>query len=143
VSKYGYGFYILCTLWYLLAFVIQAQLLGEELAENDFLNKEGVYSCFFETGYELTPSGIAKMERGSFSFIRTMGGLFFNEINTIFSYDKLDVEVWNYQDSFRFMNKEGTANFFYNSRRFFYTNNYTTSITAISGSCGKISKILT
>ena len=141
--KYFYKSSVLCSLLYLFAFIFQSQLFGEEFVNNEILSKEGVYSCSFETGYELTPLGITTMKRGNFTFTRTVEGLLFNGINDIIGYHRLSVEVWNYQDSFRFMNDVGTTNFFHNSGMFFYTDTDTGSITAISGSCRKAAKLLT
>ncbi len=110
------------------------QAYGEDLDE------EGGYSCSFEAEYELTPAGITKKEGGSFAFIRTREGLFFNEINGVIGYQALNVKVWSFQDSFRFMNDRGTANFFYNNGMFFYTDTHIISIFAVSGFCTKQSK---
>ena len=66
-----------------------SQLFGEEFVNNDVLSKEGVYSCSFETGYELTPLGITTMKRGNFTFTRTVKGLLLNGINDIIGYHRL------------------------------------------------------
>ena len=142
MRSFTYGLSTFYSIFYLFLFVIPNQLIGEELVKSDFLNKEGGYSCNFKVGYELTPVGITKKKGGSFTFIRTSDGLFFNEINDIIGYYELNVQIWNWKDSFRFVNDRGTANFFYNNGMFFYADTHITSIFSAAGFCGKIDKSL-